>query len=809
VATDLNTTDGFELIEEFVVESLESLRAVPRLLHSYRRNPEDPESIHAAFRAIHSIKGCAACLGLEVYKGFAHSLEHTLADIRDGKQPLGDDLQYVLIEGFDYLDVMLNRALDGEIVTEMDPEQETLLQRIGEVAAKTVNGVEPSGEDLLLKETRRLAEEISRCGVPPVADLSRRLKLLVDDCLGGGPDRQDRQPATPPAPNPAEFRHVSCSCGEHDVTDRVALLLRPFLALQGGEYTHEVGEGFLAAAADFAAWAKHHGHDHLAAALERAAADFRTIFQSPLEIDENLLSIVWDHLWPQLETLKAPASGPGKSTPKKAEQEQEPAAKPAGTPARTKPKSRFVRVKEERLDEFLEHVSNLFVSGELLKDLQSRMAQTSQLRSLVEELRQIHRDMKMQFTTLQQGVMALRRVSVSGLFSTFPRMARTLASQLGKRIDVHVSGEDTEIDKVLAEDLDAPLTHLVRNVVDHGIETPDQRRARGVDESGNLWLKAEQTRHHVRITVADDGRGIDLDRLRDKAVEKGIYTRSKADALTEKETLDLIFHPGLGTHHVLWVAVCGLFVFAVVAFFGAIYLDACCFAHDFWMGLLRSLRAHRQQYAGFVIHMGFFCLALGVTASSLGSRRHEVTMQEGETLNWAGQRVRLVRIGQRQLPDKLVAEAFLELQDSSDQPHTLAPAQHFHLLQNEWTTEVSIYSTWGRDYYAILHGGESEGQVRLTLVENPMMRFIWLGGYIMGFGAIVAIWPARRSPSTKPVNDIEQSKVKRRPLRELAQKVCSVFLLATTISLVDVGQFTDIETMTNRPALIVAPRSVH
>ena len=265
----------------------------------------------------------------------------------------------------------------------------------------------------------------------------------------------------------------------------------------------------------------------------------------------------------------------------------------------------------------------------------------------------------------------------------------------------------------------------------------------------------------------------------------------------------------LGAHHVLWVAVSGLFVFAVVAFFGAIYLDARCLANGFWMGLLRSLRARRQQYAGFVIHMGFFCLALGVTASSLGSRRHEVTMQEGETLDWAGQRVRLARIGQRQLPDKLVAEAFLELQGSSAHPHTLAPAQHFHLLQNEWTTEVSIYSTWGKDFYAILHGGESEGQVRLTLVENPMMRFIWLGGFIMGFGTIVAIWPARRSPLTQPVRDIGQSKTKRRPRRELVQKVCSVCLLATSISLVDFGQFTNIQSATNQRVQIIAPRSVH
>ena len=544
---DVNASDGFELIEDFVIESVESLQAVPGLLQSYRRHPEDPESIHAAFRAIHSIKGCAACLGLEAFKGFSHLLEHTLADVRDGKQTLGEDLQHVLIEGFDCLDAMLNRALDGEIVTDLGPEQRKILERIADVAAESRDCAEPSGEDLLLEETRRLAEEISGCGLPRASDLTRRLKLLVDKCLMHGSDRQEEQPATPSGPAPADFRDVPCSCGEHDVTDRVALLLQPFLALREGECDDEVAKGFLADATDFAAWAKDNRQDDLAAAIDRAGADFRTLFDSPLDIDENLLSIVWDHLWPELKKLKVSASDQRESSPKKAEQEEEPAAKATGTTARKGLKSRFVRIKEERLDEFLEHVSGLFTNGELLKDLQSRMAQTSQLDSMVEELRQIHRDMKTQFTTLQQGVMALQRVSISGLFSTFPRMARTLAAQLGKKINVHVSGEDTEIDKLLAEDLDAPLTHLVRNVVDHGIETPDRRAARGLGESGNLRLKAEQTRNRVRIIIEDDGRGIDPDRLRDKAVEKGIYTRARADALTEKEALNQIFHPGFST----------------------------------------------------------------------------------------------------------------------------------------------------------------------------------------------------------------------------------------------------------------------
>lgn len=210
-------------------------------------------------------------------------------------------------------------------------------------------------------------------------------------------------------------------------------------------------------------------------------------------------------------------------------------------------KSRLVRVKEERLDEFLDHVSGLFITGEMLKDLHSRMRESRQMTALVEEFRQINRAFAAQTTKLQQRLVSLRRVSVAGLFSKFPRMARSLAEQLGKKVDVHVSGEEVEIDKNLVEDLDSPLTHMIRNVVDHAIETPEDRLRRGAHEVGNLWLHAEQTRTHIRITVRDDGRGIDPERMRRKAAEKGLLSETDARALNDSEAIELIFAAGFST----------------------------------------------------------------------------------------------------------------------------------------------------------------------------------------------------------------------------------------------------------------------
>jgi len=200
-----STTDGLELIEDFVVESLESLRAVPGMLTSHQRDPDDTDSIHASFRAIHSIKGCAAFLGLDAFKQFAHSLEHTLSDIRDGKQSFSEDLLHAMIEGLDSLDAMINQAADGEIVTELGPEREQLIERITDVAARAGNREGPSQEELWQVETRSLMEEISRCGIPRANDLTQRLQTLVDGCLMRESDPQEEQPEPPSAPKPASF----------------------------------------------------------------------------------------------------------------------------------------------------------------------------------------------------------------------------------------------------------------------------------------------------------------------------------------------------------------------------------------------------------------------------------------------------------------------------------------------------------------------------------------------------------------------------------------------------------------------------
>ena len=198
-----------------------------------------------------------------------------------------------------------------------------------------------------------------------------------------------------------------------------------------------------------------------------------------------------------------------------------------------------VRVDTAVLDEMMNLVGELVLARNRLKTLLRGDAQQPQGRA-VAELDQITRG-------LQAAVMRVRLQPIRKVFSRFPRIARETARGLGKQVEVELSGEDTGLDKNLVEALADPLVHMVRNSVDHGIESPPQRLAAGKPACGRLRLSAEQAGDHILITVSDDGAGIDAERLRGKAVEKGLIAAADAARLSPQECLQLVFLPGFST----------------------------------------------------------------------------------------------------------------------------------------------------------------------------------------------------------------------------------------------------------------------
>ena len=197
-----------------------------------------------------------------------------------------------------------------------------------------------------------------------------------------------------------------------------------------------------------------------------------------------------------------------------------------------------------------------------------------------------------------------------------------------------------------------------------------------------------------------------------------------------------------GSRHWLTLLVIGLAVLAAAAIVAALMIDSWKRSPgSLWHGVVPSLRGAHRQYAGFVIHLGFAATAVGIAGSSLGSHEQQFVLAEGQCVTWSGYDARLVRIGQRSEADRLVAEVELEVSRNGRVEANLRPAQHFHLLQQQWTTEVAVHSTWSGDFYTILLGEESDGRARLVLVSNPMIGWLWWGGAVIGLGAVLRLLP--------------------------------------------------------------------
>jgi len=242
------------------------------------------------------------------------------------------------------------------------------------------------------------------------------------------------------------------------------------------------------------------------------------------------------------EKLKQSAFGrraedvPGRSLPSASRREAEPTAK-----------DNTIRVDTDRLDQVLNLSGEIGLTKNRLTHLRSDILQgrsdAETLKSLDESVSQLD----MLVVSLQNAVMNTRMQPIGRLFKKYPRLARDLARQLGKDVDLVLSGEETEIDKTMIEDLNDPLVHLVRNAVDHGVESAEQRAASGKPVKSSVYLSARQEGDHILISISDDGKGMRPEVIRSKAIEKGLITPEAASALDEIGSLNLVFLPGFST----------------------------------------------------------------------------------------------------------------------------------------------------------------------------------------------------------------------------------------------------------------------
>ena len=250
---------------------------------------------------------------------------------------------------------------------------------------------------------------------------------------------------------------------------------------------------------------------------------------------------------PEKKTAPTPAPTVKKEPTK--EQEKPASNASQNTPAKKSPATveQTIRVDVKRLDHLMNLIGELVLAKNRLIKINSDVEERYEGEEFLEELTQVVSIVSIVTTDLQIAVMKTRMLPVGKVFNKFPRMIRDLSRELNKKIELIIEGEDTELDKSIVEEIGDPLVHIIRNSCDHGIEPPEERIAKGKPETGIIQLKAYNEGNHIVIQISDDGRGLDPEKLKQKALEKGLITEKEAQTMSDKEAYALIFKPGFST----------------------------------------------------------------------------------------------------------------------------------------------------------------------------------------------------------------------------------------------------------------------
>lgn len=210
-------------------------------------------------------------------------------------------------------------------------------------------------------------------------------------------------------------------------------------------------------------------------------------------------------------------------------------------------KENTIRVDVERLDSLLDIVSELVLGRNRLSQINTQFSLENEGNKFTKDFEEVTKQIDLMTTELQLVAMKLRMIKIAKIFNRYPRLVRDLCKELNKDVELIIKGEDTEVDKNLIEEINDPLVHLIRNAVDHGVENPNVRIKAGKNPRGKVLLAAEQLGNNIIITIQDDGKGLDVEVIKEKAISKGLITKEKAKELSKQEAMNLIFLPGFST----------------------------------------------------------------------------------------------------------------------------------------------------------------------------------------------------------------------------------------------------------------------
>ncbi|MBF6058358.1 chemotaxis protein CheA [Thiomicrorhabdus heinhorstiae] len=502
-----------EILQDFLIEATELVDQLNEQLLDLEQSPKDQEILNAVFRGFHTLKGGAGFLGVTPLVELCHRAENVFDKIRNNVIDYDSVVADVILQAYDAVQEAVSRLNDGERVLPENDSQ--LLSRLD--ALTKPDHVEPV---IIQAETPvlSLAE-----GVDPDGDISDdEFEALLNqrDALMG-----QTEPHTAVT---NEVKNVVLSLDDGADPD--------------GDISDEEFEALL------------NQRDALSGDLPRKESPVELSLAEGVDPDGDITDEEFEALLNQRDNLIVPQTveAPSVATPSTQSQA---AVIESGQPSKAAVKSSedstapaknkaqqetSVRVDTKRLDEIMNLVGELVLVRNRLLTLRNSEVNKESLSNTIGNLDHVTTD-------LQAAVMKTRMQPVKKVFGRFPRVVRDLSRKLGKEITLELRGEETDLDKNLVEALADPLVHLVRNSVDHGIEMPADRLAAGKEKRGTVILAAEQEGDHILLSITDDGKGMDADVLRRKAVEKGLMDEVTANQLTDKAAFELILSAGFST----------------------------------------------------------------------------------------------------------------------------------------------------------------------------------------------------------------------------------------------------------------------
>lgn len=504
--------DMSQYLQIFIEESNDNLQSLNEHLLNLEHTPDDAQILNEIFRVAHTLKGMAGTMGYVKMQKLTHNIENVLSDIRSGKIHVNSDMLDILFQCLDalenYVDEIVRTGQEGH------EEYRDLMEALERIINQSASiKVEQSAVSTSQVETS-VVTSIDLMNLPE-APLH-----IKDEALRQGLNVYQ-----------INIR-LSANC--------VLKSARAFVIFKDLETLGEV------------IYSNPEVQD---IEDEKFEESFSLVFITQedkeivkkkmldvMEVEEVTIGVFEQSDSSEVVSISQ-KDEEGAESDKAVKTEQAAVQQQNGQAAKTQQvANKSVRVSIERLDNLMNLVSELIIVKTQLDGAKShgQDEHATNYNDSIEYLERIT-------DNLHQAVMKVRMVPVESVFNRFPRMIRDVSRKLGKDIELVMSGEETELDRTVIDEIGDPLIHLLRNAADHGLETTEERRKLGKDPKGTIRLQAYQDGNSVVIEVSDDGKGINIDKIRESSIKKGVITREEASALSEQEVLELLFKPGFST----------------------------------------------------------------------------------------------------------------------------------------------------------------------------------------------------------------------------------------------------------------------